>query len=200
MAKISFSEKARAVKRLGVIDYDLRRTLTPAQKGVITKKFNEYGLGNDITVRVIGKAKSKLLKDSGFKVFKSKSGVYKTVLPFSGDVHIKRNSIVQKTDSGKTTFITHLGDREHFFERAKRQLANLKKGESLTLRIGDNNMFRQKRFHDFNSFYHYVSQWTPDSVEAQPRREELMQLMQTVVINQPKANRGSKWQKRKGKR
>ena len=100
---------ARLLKKAGLIDYDLRRKLTPAQKGRITKlwkgpKHKETGgrgegwktiLDNDqIVFRSVSKKREKELVELGYRS-NGKGRVYIDSEGFD-EVHIKRNKIIKK--------------------------------------------------------------------------------------------------------
>lgn len=145
------------MKRLGLIDYDLRKKLSSGQKSHITKLANEYrhalAYPKAFHIAKVSAARAKELKDSGFKV--TKTG--RAIIPLKGyeKASIKPGRIIFSHES--YTDETVLGGAKDFYKNAmKLRGKKLKRNQYLTVRIGDNAEFSRK-FISWADLINYVN-------------------------------------------
>ena len=184
-------EIAKKLKSAKLIDFDLRRNLTPAQKGRITKlwkgpKHKETGgrgegwktiLDNDkIVFRSVSKKREKELVELGYRT-NGKGRVYIDSEGFD-EIHIKRNKIIKKKP-GKQIEDLLIPDRDVLQTLERLTNKPMPPGVEVTVRIGDYAPFR-KTFDSFQTLLNYVSNWKPKKdFEA---RDDLVAQMSIVRI------------------
>lgn len=151
------------MKSAGLIDIDLRKTLTPAQKGAITKRHNQHkSILNHLqqfTTRTVSNKTAKNITTAALKV-KTKSGKTKVFIPTpeGQSAHIKKGRVIIESKNYREEI--YPGGRE-FFENAKKLFKKkLGKNEYITVRIGSNNAFN-RTFKDINSLLFYMRDWNP---------------------------------------
>ena len=184
-------EIAKKLKSAKLIDFDLRRNLTPAQKGRITKlwkgpKHKETGgrgegwktiLDNEqIVFRSVSKKREKQLVELGYRS-NGKGRVYIDSEGFD-EVHIKRNKIIKKKP-GKVISDLLIPDRDVLETLERLTDKPMPRGMEVTVRIGDYAPFRQS-FVSFESLLRYVSNWKPKKDLEQ--RDNLVGQMSIVKI------------------
>lgn len=165
----TIKQRARALKRAGVIDYDLRRTLTPGQKAAITRAWRGTGRGvqslpwgrivsrDDIVRRTVSPKKAKLLRQLGYAVAGRRVFIDTEGHP---EVHIRGNKII-KSGRGKKEIVDFIVDKENLLATLKRLSGTkLPPNEFLTVKIGNNAAFR-RRFVSYSQLLRYLSHWKP---------------------------------------
>lgn len=186
--KSDYKNRARLLKKNKLIDYDLRRKLTPQQKAAITKQWggkttadeqsHHNGFGHliqneQVTRRVVSQKRANQLKELGYpvhgrSVFIDKEGY--------DSVHIKGNTIIKRNEEKeeKDYLISHENILKHLKRLVKRKL---KPNETVTVRIGDYSPFRTV-LHSYESLLNYVSNWQPRKDFA--ARDDLIAQMSIV--------------------
>ena len=183
--------QAKLLKKAGLIEYDLRRTLTPAQRGRITKlwkgpKDKETGRrtqgwkpildSGEYVFRTVNKKRIRQFDELGYRTAKKR--IYIHARGFD-KVHIKGNKIV-KSKPGKQTEDLLIPPENFLKELEARVGTPRKKGEFLTVRIGDREPF-SKSFVSYQSLLQYIEKWKPHDKFAD--REALINQMSIVRFN-----------------
>jgi hypothetical protein len=182
MAEKSYKEKARLLKRAGLMKIDLRETPSPLQKAAITKTFNKHKsvLNNlqDFTIRTVSKATSKNIDTAALKI-KTKNGKEKLFIPtpHGEKVRIKKGRLNLDT---KNYHEEVYPGGWNFFDNAKKVFKKkLGKNEYITVRIGTNSAFN-RTFKDINSLLFYMRDWNPkDALET---KENLISHISIVKV------------------
>jgi hypothetical protein len=195
MAIKSFYQKvAGDLKRLGLIDYDLRKNLSTGQKSRIATLARDYGHALKhpelFHIAKVGEERKKELIKSGFKVTPTNRAViplmnYESARIKKGNIEFKANGMSEKTYlAGSKNFIPT-------FEKLARK--KLKRNQMITVRIGDHAPFNS-RFNTVEALTHYVRNvFTPKDKGAE--KEKLQRLMSIVTIE---ISPGKKNGKKKG--
>lgn len=168
----SFDYKS-AAKRLRAFglggDFDLRYGLTPQQKSAITRKYNQYKSIVDYSDNYkILTVKSKTAKDItvAAKKIKAKGGKTKLIIPVEKGQNVKivrGNAVFSGGGFHEEVF---KGGWD-FFNNAKKVFAKkLKKGEYVTVRVGDNRPFNRS-FTDIKSLLNYMKEWRPNDASKE---------------------------------
>lgn len=146
--KSGYENRARSLKKLGLINYDLRKKLTPSQKSNITKKYNEYQQyfthPENFVVRHVSKAVSKIFKESGYKTIagKIKNKIVFEV-PENSSVKIKNKRAYIQTPTRE--YELRPSKRNQIFSDIEKMAHEKRKpGEFLTGKIGTNRHFYRK--------------------------------------------------------
>jgi len=196
MAKNPYIDKAKELKRLGVISYDLRSTLSSAQKGNITRQYEKYGgfIENPHLFHAphVKTKSAKSLKSSGYLV--TPKG--RAIIPLKG------NSIARISASGEIRFekpgeksrtLLRRGN-ETFLERLKRAMnRKLANNQMVTVKIGDNSPFNKSRFSSYAELYFYLQDFEPDDDDPDAN---VWPFMQIVEITDYKPKRQKKQTKK----
>lgn len=168
----SLRNNARKLKALGLIDYDLRRELTPGQKGNITRLAKQYSGAIDrpkeFVRRTVSKKTGKLLKESGYQSFKSKkTGKQVAVIPHNGasKVQIKNERIKKVFETHTETSLLFL--RKHVLERLEVEARrheylygdDYSEGKFFSVKIGDAHHWYH--FRSAQVLLDYISDWQP---------------------------------------
>lgn len=141
----------------------MRRSFSPQQKSAITRKYNQFKSIVDYSDNYqILTVKNKTAKEISIaaKKVKLKGGKTKLIVPIEKGqkVSIKRGRAV--FSGGGFREEVYKGGWD-FFENAKKVFAKkLKKGEYISVRIGDNRPFNRS-FTDINTLLNYMHAWTP---------------------------------------
>ena len=168
---VDYIKKAHQLKKLGLINLDLRKKLTPADKRIITLKYDKYNTiikyPENNTIKTVSKSLAAKLKDSGYKVYKSsKSGALKAVIP-----HYEKSKVTIKKDIITIEGISRSYNlfpvqRSKFFELAEKlSEIKLKGNQYLTAQIGGNRPFLRS-FRSGSDLMKYVSdKFNPEIIE-----------------------------------
>ena len=188
MAKNPYKKYASQLKRLGLIDYDLRKTLSSAQKGAITKKVAEYGhfLKHPelFYAPQVRKARAKELKVSGYKV--TPSG--RAIIPLKEFTSAKlgKGSIVFK-NGDLTEDVKLVGAKDFHNELKKLAGMKLSRNQMITVKIGDNGSFKRS-FTSYAELHNYLAhEFSPKDSSTKNRLKrvnELMPKMSIVTVTQ----------------
>jgi hypothetical protein len=171
MAKTPIDYKA-AAKKLRAFglggNFDLR-SLTPQQKGAISRQYDKFRSIVEYPEQFqIVTVKNKTAKEITIaaKKVKKKNGKTKLIIPVEKGqkVTIKNGHAV--FSGGGFNEEVYKGGWD-FFDNAKKVFSKkLKKGEYVTVRIGDNRPF-STTFTDLNSLLHYMQAWTPTDTQKE---------------------------------
>jgi hypothetical protein len=187
----NYRTAARDLKKLGLVNYDLRRNLSSGQKSQITKLLGKladtfggekardrfFTNPEDYQVSRVSPKTQSALVDSGFKVLPNG----RAVIPKKGadSVSVSSKGITYKKGKVKTTTIpTSFQD---FFPTLKKLSAKkLGRNQMLSVQIGDAHHF-QRRFDSYASLYKYLQE------EFEPKdpntdKDELIARISIVTI------------------
>ncbi|MEG9862953.1 MAG: hypothetical protein V6Z81_10790 [Parvularculales bacterium] len=196
-----YKDHAKKLKQSGIINFDLRKKLTPQQKASITKKWADYrsviepkaskstGRKKEYVTRTVSKKVSAELKKAGYKTFGNKVWIgkdrYKSVSIKSrklknGETRVE---IVRKS-RGKTS-------REKLYSKAGNIFADIEKAMEtrklmpnmfVSVKIGSNNPFSVNLpVNSYQELMNYLTKWQPkDDLLS---RDELLSKMTLVYIN-----------------
>jgi len=165
-------------------DYDLRRAFSAQQKSAITRKYNQFKTIVDYSDNYqILTVKNKTAKEISVaaKKIKLKGGKTKLIVPIEKGqkVTIKRGRAV--FSGGGFEEEVYKGGWD-LFENAKKVFAKkLKKGEYISVRIGDHRPFH-RNFPNLNSMLYYMQDWQP----KEDNKEELISHISITRIKGPK--------------
>jgi hypothetical protein len=149
---MDYQEKARALKKAGFVDYDLRRNLNQGQKSQITKLWDKHSAifthpGNFVS-RTVEKHAARKMKENGYavagrKVFITKEGY--------ADIHVKtkkkkggkgRDVLITRVVGNKTQKTRVYTETELLAALSKAEPEKLPKGHAITVRIGASAPFK----------------------------------------------------------
>lgn len=174
-----YGKRARQLKDLGLINYDLRRKLNRGQKSQITKLYNEYRLlitrPSEYSSTVLSNSRADEINGSAFKIKKGR----KTKIYFWGEIEqVKRHSIVvrekgQPSKSGNSLIFTNEifdGKPKDFFSTLDRiKKMHLNEDQQITVTIGGRQW--NTRWADKNMFTAYLRDWMPKDAERMSKKE-----------------------------
>lgn len=196
----TYQKAAIDLKRLGLIDYDLRFRLSSAQKGRITLLKKEYGHAikhpEAFHIATVGKARAKELRGAGFKVTPKN----KAVIPLHEYTSAKIKKGMIEFKAGRMTEKVILSNSDNFHQKAfALSQRKLKKNEMLTARIGNNGPFLRARFVNYADLYHYVNHvfQAKDPGESTNRIRGLMSIV--ILENQKSPPRKKPHAQKKGR-
>lgn len=179
-----YKEAAKRLRAFGLGgDFDLRYGLTPQQKSAITRKYNQFKSIVDYSDNYqILTVKNKTAKEISIaaKKVKIKGGKTKLIIPVEKGqkVRIKRGRAI--FSGGGFNEEVYKGGWD-FFDNAKKVFAKkLKKGEYISVRIGDHRPF-SRNFPDLNSMLYYMQDWKP----KEDNKEDLISHISIVRIQGP---------------
>lgn len=173
--------KAKLLKRAGIVKYDLRRNLTPAQKSVITRQWNRYGELITNTERYarrhVSNKRIKELKKHGYKTHGNTAWI-----PMNGyeNVHIKHGKIVYRgADKGRDVLLdTGANILRRLTKLTRKQLPP---GQRVTVKIGENDRFSIV-FASYKELENYLRAWHPENPKHENERENLINQMSIVYF------------------
>jgi len=178
---MNYKTKARHLKKAGIINYDLRRKLTPHQKANITrqsKKYNEVLGSTQFVTRHLKPKTIKILKERGFATHGNKVWI-----PTDGfqTVHVKGDKIIRTKEDGKAKFI----DSEFIISGANiltklKELFDTKlpRGHQVSARIGGHGAFKNPLSSYEQLFYYITEIFKPK--DSGSDKEELIEAMSIV--------------------
>lgn len=140
------------------------RTLSPQQKGAIRKQFERYSPivnhPDQFQILTVKRETAKEITVAAKKI-KLKSGKSKLIIPIEKGQKVKIKNKRVIFSGGQFDEEVYKGGWD-FFDSAKAVFERkLKKGEAVTVRIGDHRMFSRK-FTDLQSLLNYMGGWLPD--------------------------------------
>jgi len=194
-----FKNKAKKLKKAGIINFDLRKKLNNGQKAAISRQFTAFSkvLDKDYTRRSVSKAKAKKFKKAGYHVHNNR-----VWLPTDGfdskNIKIKTNSVDYGGPKAHKRRIVQLTTGEDFLPKLK-ALSNkkLKKNEFVTVQIGDDNPF-WTLFTSYEDLLNYIAAWNPD--DHDDMRDELIAKMSITSFFQEIPQRAKKKRRDKNPR
>jgi len=159
---VNFYEQAgRDLKKLGVVSYPDLKTLSPQQKGWITRKAAEFKevLKNpqNFAIRKVSKATAQELKGAGYKTTKTQKAIIPLHTADTGrmdSVKIQKGKLIFK-GQGITEIVTPSNAANFHQKIAELGKKKLKKNQMLTVKIGDNAPFKS-RFDNVGELFHYL--------------------------------------------
>ena len=166
---VKLVSKASGLKKLKLIDYDLRKALTPAQNKRINRLYKEY---KQIILKpetfhfaTVKKESAKVLKKSGYTVIGTRA-----IIPHKGfdKVSIKKDHILSQNSDLKE--ITLLSGSPKFHANLK-SLANkkLNRNQYMSAKIGDNAAF-DRPFLSYADLFRYVNTFNPKDAENDSKK------------------------------
>lgn len=197
----SYHKSAVDLKKLGLIDYDLRSRLSTGQKARITVLKQTYGHALKYPglfhVAKVGNERANELRAAGFKV----TPTNRAVIPLNEfkSATIKKGAIEFR--SGRMTEKVILAGSKDFHKKAfEVSQKKLKKNQLLTARVGNSEIFKQK-FTSYKDLYKYVQHVfvANDPGESTARIRGLMSIV-TLENYKPLNTQGKNVKKRKAKR
>jgi hypothetical protein len=178
MAKTpSVKSRAKILKGLGVVSYDLRKKLHPSSQKRIARLWDEWSYvihhSDDMAKRSVSPKTAKLLKKSGYSV-NQKNQVF--LMAERGDqVSIRDETIIYRRANGDTEKII-LPGRKDFAERVM-SLGDkpLERNQLITLKIGEyRNISTQFRSHKEMKNYVERTNW---------KNKNVFQYISVVTVN-----------------
>ena len=186
-----YIKKAKLLKQHRLIDYDLRKTLTPARKAAITRLWKgkkkdddshydgwgQYIDNKNVIFRTVSNKRLKELKALGYKTHGNR--VYIDSEGYD-EIHIKGKHVIKKKKGKKQTdLLVPRGEILNTLERLTKK--KLPKGQFVTVRIGDYSPFKTV-LKSYESLLNYVSNWKPR--KEFDARDDLIGQMSIVEIEQ----------------
>lgn len=185
--KKNYRDTARDLKRLGLVDYDLRKPLSSGQKSRITKLREEYEhflkSPEQFHFTRVGKETARALADTGYKVLPGN----RALIPLheAQSASIKGGKITLNYGRMKEE-ITLAGHKSFFPTLKELSGKKLKRNQMLTVAIGDNNAFQRARFGSYHELYKYIQEWEPKDPYAKKKKLMAQMSIVTVEIEEPK--------------
>lgn len=188
MSKSNYVDWGKKLRSWGIIDksYQFNKPLNKYQKGVITKKMQEYGHAvrrpELFHIATVAASTKKLIKRAGYKV--TKTGKVLIPLREYTSATITKNKIVFKNGRGleDTQF---LSNEKNFLEKLKSLTSKkLSLNKMVTLKIGDNSPF-SKRFSNYRELYHYLNEeFSPKDIRGgrQLKKAQILPLISIVEV------------------
>lgn len=158
-----YKNLAAKLKKLGVLNYDLRKPLSTGQKANITKKANQFAgvLSRPGMYFKLGADKKTIRNAHQAEYLTSKTSIFIKRKPFYTSASIKNGVITLKELQGdgsrELEYKIHLPGTKEFFklsEKLAKQPRN--KNQWLTLKIGGNAPFN-RTFQNVNQLLNYLS-------------------------------------------
>lgn len=191
--KVPFNKLAparvKALKKLGFIDYDLRK-LNSGQKSRIVVLADQYKHLLSNTDRFytpkVNKNQKAALKTAGFEVNKGGRAIV-PLYEYTG-AKLKGDSLYMTGGEGGRSEQIILAQSREFFDRLK-QLStsgkDLPRNQMITVRIGDNNSFSQ-RFASYWQLYQYLAKDFAHN-DTDSTRRQIFARMSIVTVTEPQA-------------
>lgn len=181
MKKIpDYTKSAKALKKLGLIDFSIR-TLSPAQKGTITKLVKKYKAilkhPKDFVIRPVSKKTNDVAKKSGYlgnkkSIFLPKHDAEK--------VSINNNKITYQR-KGKKEEVFLIGDIKAFYKKANFLQSKLKKNQLVTFKYGQNAASN----YSFNSLEE-LRKYLTEVLEPRFKEKNMFSQISIVTLERPK--------------
>jgi hypothetical protein len=161
----NYIEDAKRLRAFGLGgNFDLRRKLTPQQKGAITRQIQKFSTivnypDNFAVTQVKNKTAEKITIAA--KKIPGKNGKTKLIIPIEKGqtVSVKRGNVVFKGGGYNEEVFPGGWD---FFKNAEKAFSKkLKKNEYITMRVGDNRPF-SRIFKNMGELLNYAQGWNPD--------------------------------------
>jgi hypothetical protein len=188
----SYKEKAKKLKKAGLLDIDLRKKLSPSEKGLITKRFTQNSsiMNNlqDYAIRFVSKSTAKKVEGDRLRI-KTKSGKVKLFIPLdtkNQSVKIKKGKMI-KSDGQYSETIYKAGWKfqetaTHIFKK------KLERNEYVQIKIGGNRPI-SRTFKDMTALMNYAASFMPkDKYKGKTQLEvksELIEYFSIVKVTDP---------------
>lgn len=204
---MDYKKSARALKRAGFIDYDLRHNLTTGQKSAVTRLLKQHGEiiknPDNFIKRRVAPGAIKKLKGDGYTT--TKKAVYLSKENFK-EVHIKTE---KKKKGGREITITRRSGNKKQTTKVytnSELLAALEregnkdrpKNKFITVRIGDNGVFR-RTFRNAGELMFYLREKFKPELKKGVTKESLISQMSFVSYDGIKESDISKFTRKKMK-
>lgn len=186
-----YKKQGRKLKKAGIINFDLRRNLTPQQKAAITRQSKKYGevLDSDqFVTRHISTKKAKILKGRGYATYNNKVWI-----PTDGAERVqvttkwikgKKMDVIKRTKTDKKMRLSEIEliiakDRLH--DEIEAQMATmLPRGQFYTARFFGHSAFSD-RFTSLESLNNYLKNFTPK--DKKTSKDELLASISIISID-----------------
>lgn len=172
-----YRERARVLKKNRLIDFDLRKKPTDAQRAAVTRMWrgrvakdpnrrSHYaGWGSilenpDTVIRKVSKKKARRLRELGYRVDMDTSRVFMDS-EGANDLHIRGDSILRTYDDREVEDLLIGADKIHDTLEHLIETDPLAPNEFATVRIGDHSPFNVA-YDSLDQLYRYINKWTPD--------------------------------------
>ena len=182
---MSLKKNAAGLKKLGLIDYDLRKRLHWKQKEKIERLAKEYSevlsRPQQFISRPIAKETARNLKSAGYETFKDvRTGKIKSLIKIPDDaqtVRIRKGRVTVQYDGFTEKWLTGIApaNMEKEIRRLKKLQAKNPSNFQITGKIGDNSPFKHSRFVDVDTFIKYLKNWEvnyPKDIKGKRARAE----------------------------
>ena len=195
-----YIKRAKALKKYGIVKYDLRKKLTKGQKANLTKKWSEYRnvvdpkismtttRKKDYVVRTVKKEVANEIRKNGYKVYGNKVFIskdrYKKV-----SIKSRKNKAgkylveIHRTSVGKLSVERLYSKSGSIFDDIKVAMENrvLMPHMFVSVKIGSAENFTVNLpVDDYNELLKYLEKWQPKDDPAQ--RDALLSQMTLVYI------------------
>lgn len=188
MAKkpFDYDSRARELKRLSIIPYDLRKKFSKWEKENIRAKWESYGAYFNAPEKYatprVGKATAKILRKSGYQV----TGKGRAIINKLGNDKVsvnRRKGRIELSKPGEHSTI-ELRTGEITFLDKLQEMSNLKltRNQMVTVKIGNSSPFNRQFFSYHELLYYLGSEFEPDGDDI----ENLWPLMQVVTVTSDK--------------
>ena len=189
---VNFYEQAgRDLKKLGVVSYPDLKSLSPQQKGWITRKAAEFKevLKNpqNFAIRKVSKATAQELKGAGYKTTKTNKvaiPLHKTDTGRMDSVKISRGKLIFK-GNGITEIVTPSNAANFHDKVTELGKKKLKRNQYLTIKIGDNAPFQSRHSNLGELFYYIKNTFKPIGPKGEKLKpEDLARYMSIVEVTE----------------
>lgn len=184
----SYRKAAINLKKLGLIDYDLRYRLSTEQSAQIRQLEKEYRqvikFPDRFHIATVGINRALELDQAGFKVTPS----LKAIIPLHDyeTANITKSGIVLRKGRHEERII--LANSKNFFKELKKlSETKLPRNSMITARIGNNQFFSRAKFGSYSDLYHYVFN-VFDAKDHGESTKRLQGLMSVVTLHGPNSN------------
>jgi hypothetical protein len=173
---------AKQLKKIGLINFDLRKNLTPSQKTTITKLSDKYKSylkrPKEFVIRPVQKETKKVAEKSGYLTTKKS-----IILPIHGatKVSVSNKKIIYYRD-GKKEEVHLIGNLESFYKKAFELQTKIKKNQLVTFKYGDNAASN----YSFNSLEELKKYLTEVLEPRFKNKKELYTSISIMTLERPK--------------
>lgn len=183
---ITYKEGAKRLKKLGLIDYDLRKPLSPGQKSNITRLENKFkpilNSPDNYSSRVISTKRAENIGGESFKIKTSKGRKGKTRVYFLGKItEVSRDSITVERKKEDILFTNKIYDTQKgdIYTRIKLTAKKLKPDEFLTITLGGSQF--NTKWVTPQQLDAYLQDWIPKDVDSK-HKEYKNYLLDKMVV------------------
>lgn len=191
MSNPQYKNRLKALKKLGVVDYDLRKNLSASQKRNITLKYEQYKSilihSENYAIKSVNKKLGNEFKESGYKTISKKGGAkIKVIIPKTPEatVTIKRGKAI--VESPTRIYEIYPNTKKDFFKKLD-ELKDLKfnKNQYLTGQIMGNRPFKRKFLNTAQLLHYVTTTFKPDLISHMT----VVTVKNTIVEKKPNAKK-----------